>query len=393
MTAFTSGIGDVTAGSSIQTRMNMTLPSDFSLVGARAVWELLDGQSHLWNSGDCGDLTGEQSQINPSEKIVSAEANIAIPANIPANEFGSRYQIRYTLIVGTQKLYQFEQFNVQAPNFVSAGAVDALELLGEDIQITINLPAAYDNVQYSLFQGNTAVFAARPTDGGTVTDVGVTYRGTVTYTDVYGASLDPFTVMWSYWNGTDPKTREPGELFIVNPVILDAVREVERAINRAYTDTGINPGTTFEPKDIIPYLRMGRDQFNAAITPTDITMINAIGPFKYFWIGYSIVQAARAQYINEGMKAFDFQGQRTQLTVDRTQYWQSLADAQESQLDEQIKAFKTNLAKRGIIDGDGSNLALRPGAIGSIGITLHGASPFRGGAGTQTPYPLFPFLR
>jgi hypothetical protein len=180
-------------------------------------------------------------------------------------------------------------------------------------------------------------------------------------------------------------------MFIVTPIMLDAIKDMQTWLNRAYVDSGMQPGTTFEPVDFIKYLRLGRDQFNAAVIPTNFTMTAADGPIRWFWIGYSCVAACRAQYLAEGMKAFDYAGQVVQLNIDRTPFWDQMAQALEAQLSEQVKPFKDVLAKRGVIDGDGSNMALRPGAVGSIGITIHGLSPVRGLYGLGSP--LTPYQR
>jgi hypothetical protein len=166
---------------------------------------------------------------------------------------------------------------------------------------------------------------------------------------------------------------------VVNTSILGAVREVQNFINRAYTDSGFQPGTTFKTEDVMEYLRYGRDKFNASDKPTQFTMLNATGPFKHFWVTYSSAAACRAQYLNEGMKAFNYSGQEVQLDVDRSTFWDQMASNLEQSADNQIKVFKDNLTRRGTFSGDGSYMGINPQGVGAIGITLHGASPFRGG--------------
>jgi hypothetical protein len=180
-------------------------------------------------------------------------------------------------------------------------------------------------------------------------------------------------------------------LFIVNPIVLDAVKEMQNWLNRAYTDSGRQPSTSFSPTDFVKYLRTGRDHFNAADKPTEFTMLGAAGPIRWFWIGYSCVSAARAQYLAEGMKAFNYSGQVVQLDIDNTPFWDATAQALEAQLAEQVKPFKDNLVKRGILGGDGSSMALRKGAVGSIGVTIHGMSPVHGLIGLGSP--LSPYQR
>jgi hypothetical protein len=91
------------------------------------------------------------------------------------------------------------------------------------------------------------------------------------------------------------------------------------------------------------------------------------------------------------MKAFNYSSQVVQLDIDNTQFWDATAQALEAQLAEQVKPFKDNLVKRGILGGDGSSMALRKGAVGSIGVTIHGMSPVRGLIGLGSP--LSPYQR
>jgi hypothetical protein len=107
-------------------------------------------------------------------------------------------------------------------------------------------------------------------------------------------------------------------------------------------------------------------------------MTDARGPIREFWLKFSEIMALRGQYLAEGEKVFNFQGQQIQLEVDRTPYYDSLANSLQQLLDNEAKAFKTMLIKRGILGGDGNAdpTAQRPGAAGAIGISITPASSF-----------------
>lgn len=392
MTAFMNGIGTVVAGTYASTRLSMSVPADLDLINANATWELLDQQGRVWNQGEPTELTSEPSQVAPDQKTISAECEIAVPSNLTANDAGTTYQIRWTVKLRSgQPLYAFENFTVLPPTQQAQGATDVIELNGDTAKVNIRLPKQYQYVEYECFKGNTKLFQARSASAPMQDSDGYFYQGQVVVQEYTNASLDPFNVIWSYWDGVQPKQRETSQMFIVTPIMLDAIKDMQNWLNRAYVDSGMQPGTTFEPVDFIKYLRLGRDQFNAAVIPTNFTMTAADGPIRWFWIGYSCVAACRAQYLAEGMKAFDYAGQVVQLNIDRTPFWDQMAQALEAQLAEQVKPFKDVLAKRGVTDGDGSNMALRPGAVGSIGITIHGLSPVRGLYGLGSP--LTPYQR
>jgi hypothetical protein len=102
-------------------------------------------------------------------------------------------------------------------------------------------------------------------------------------------------------------------------------------------------------------------------------MLNAKGGIREYWLRFAEVMALRSQFLAEGEKVFNFSGQAISLEVDRTQYYQTLADNIQSYLDAEGKQVKQNLIKKGITAGDGdvSDLsAMRRGANGAVAITL-----------------------
>ncbi len=389
MSAFLQGIGSAVAGTFASARLSMTLPQSLDLTGAVAVWELLDQQGRVWTGGSPTELLSENSQVAVGQKTLSAEAEIAIPSNLEASTAGTTYQLRWSITPASgQTLFAFENFTV-LPSFVqSLGASDNIEMLGDAAIVQIRLPRAYANVEYECYRGNTRLFVPRSVTSEAAADAeGFVYQGAVAVHEYQRASLDPYNIIWSYWDGNSSKQRESTQLFVATPIILDAIKDMQSWLNRAYTDSGIGSGNTFQPVDYVKYLRLGRDAFNAAVKPTDFSMIAAAGPIRWFWITYACAAACRAQYLAEGMKAFNYAGQTVQLDVDRTPFWESMATAMEAQLAETVKPFKDNLWKRGNLGGDGSNaLSLGRGAVGSIGIAIHGLSPMRGLYGTQTPF-------
>lgn len=382
MTAFMHGIGSVITGSYSTARLSMSVPASLDLVNARATWELIDQQGRVWNHGEPTDLTAEASQVAPNQKTVSAECSISIPSNLPVNDLGTTYQLRWTIVLRNgQDLYAFENFTVLPSTQQVHGGVDSIELIGDTGNVQLRLPKKYQYVEYEGYINNRRIFDSRQSSAPVVEADVFTYKGQVTNGEYVNASLDPITIVWSYWDDVNHKQRETSQLFIASPIMLDAIKDMQTWLNRAYSDSGTQPGITFDALDYIKYLRLGRDQFNAAAVPTSFSLIAADGPIRWFWIGYSCLAACRAQYLAEGMKAFDYSGQVTQLSVDRTPFWEAMAQGLEGQLNEQVKPFKTVLAKRGVTDGDGSNMGLRPGAVGTVGITIHGLSSARRLAG------------
>lgn len=394
MSAFLHAIGQMVAGESAAARLSLSVPASLDFVEARIRWELLDAGSQVWNFGDAVDFVSELSQTAPGQKTITAEISLAVPTNVIVNEQGSVFQVRWTIdLRNKQQLFSFENFTVFPPNSTDLGAVDAVELAGDTAVVQLRLSHQPAFIQYECFRGNARLFGRREVSSASNEAEGViTYTGGITPTEYLAPSLDPLTVVWHYGKTSANTNKETTQIFVVTPVILDAAKDMQTWLSRAYSDAGMQPGNMFSTTDFVKYLRLGRDQFNAAVTPTNFSLTAADGPIRWFWLMYSCIAAARAQYLAEGMKAFNYSGQVVQLDIDRTPFWEQVASTMEAQISEQVKPFKDALAKRGQLDGDGSNtLSLRRGAVGAIGITAHGISPLRNGM--QSGFMTTPFQR
>jgi hypothetical protein len=390
MSAFLKAIGSAVAGTYVTARLNLQLPASVNLSGSRLVWDLLDQDGRQWTQGEATDFAFAPSQTMPGQQTLSAEIQLGVPAQLPVNELGTQYQLRWNVVTQDQPIFTFENFTVLPNTQVTQGAIDTVELLGEPAYVEIALPKQY-TVSVTAYRGNAKLFPARNVVHQHQAGDLYVYRSAIDVSEYISASLDPLSVVWSYGDSNTLTQKETTQAFIVTPVMLDAVKDLQTWLNSAYSNNGLAPGTTFDTTDFLKYLRMGRDRFNASGHPTDFSMTAAAGPIRNFWIGYATVAACRAQYLAEGMKAFDYSGQVVQLNVDRTPFWEATASALDMQLSEQVKPFKANLLKRGITGGDGSNMALRSGAVGAIGVTIHGLSPVRGIYGLNTP--LNPYQR
>lgn len=332
----------------------------------------------VWSNGDCNSVQVNVSPINPAVYTVSADASINIPSDVVCNGNGTRYQICFTLLTNNAPMYAFEQIVVEPPVAPVLGALDVVELSSQKVSARLVLPKNADNVTCAIWADNCqmtpdkAANASVPVQGGLMWTVDFEAREHPSRL----VSVSPYSLIWTYTDDFG-RQQERADMFLVNPLMLDCIREIQTYINRSYTDSGISPGTTFNEGDCMRALRWGRDQFNAVVKPTNFSMTGATGQFRYFWVGYACVQAARAQALAEGMKAFNYGGQTVTLDVDRSQFWNDLATNLEQQLNEQIKNFKDNLCRRGNVQGDGSFMGLAPNGVGTIGITVHAASPWR----------------
>ena len=244
----------------------------------------------------------------------------------------------------------------------------------------------FEHVELVIYRENEVVVNTVAMANGQRTADGYLYSGSLTVPDLE-ARLEHYTIVWSAYNADAPglKSRQTGRIFIVNPSILSATDDMKLLIQKSRTTVAHQQDLLFTIPLLLAYLRRGRDAFNGAYgVLTSFTMMNAQGSVREFWLRTSEVVALRAQFLAEGEKVFNFSGQAISLDVDRTQYYQQLADTLQSQLDNEVKPYKTNLIIKGILGGDGNlnpagGVGLRPGAIGAVGITLSPASPWSWG--------------
>jgi hypothetical protein len=366
------------------------------LTRSRVQWELIDADGRGYNQGDGGAIEVRPSPIRPGVVIIRSDAEIGIPSNMPASINGSRYQIKWALLTpGRETQFSFDNFSIYPPEYERMGALDVVELFGTPSEASIRLPHVPRELAVELYVRNTKVAERLVTAQPVETSDGFLFVEQFDLMQMggIGPSLVPINVVWRHREeSAQPWTTETSSMWSVNPTILTAARDLEMFMNRAYIDSGIDPGTVFTQPDLLRHLRKGMDIFNSVVRPTNFTMTNAEGSIRQFWLAYSAVDGCRAQYLAEGMKTFNYGGSTVTLDVDRTTYWDSVASALQSETDQYVKPLKDNLAKWGVFGGDGSTPHPQVGSIGAIGISLSPITPLRQGYyryfGTGVPFSL-----
>jgi hypothetical protein len=165
--------------------------------------------------------------------------------------------------------------------------------------------------------------------------------------------------------------------------VLNAIEDCRMQVMKARSTLLGFDDAIFDTATIVSWLRRGRDYFNGAggvFTLFDMT--DATGPIRELWLRCSELSMLRAQSLAEGEKAFNFQGQAISLDVDKTQYYDKLADALESQLNNDIAPLKKALKLMGISSGTGNvNSASYTGNRARVGISISPASHLIGSSG------------
>ncbi len=366
-------VGSLQAGESAVSEHSFILPDTISALSGYVVWELLDATGVQYSQGNCFDFSVASLPGSANQKI-SSKGIVTVPSNVKPTLLDQAYQLRWTLVTPSQSFYSFEALTVTGSGSIPLGTEDLVELDSSGAILNLGLYSPFDSVSAIVYQDNTAVTLPIPATSRQTSD-GWNYSVELSSV-VLVPRLSAYSVIWRAKNSVSPSYVEThtGRLFITTPSILSAVDDMRILINKSRTSINGSPDILFSTPLLLAYLRRGRDMFNGAQGQfTDFDMTNAQGSIRDFWLRYSEVYALRSQYLAEGEKAFNFTGQAISLEVDKSQFYQAMADSLQQSIDNDVKPFKQNLIKKGIISGDGNAGSLsrmRPGSLGTVGITI-----------------------
>jgi len=390
--AFTDLVDTIQAGQSAIGTAIFSFPATVDPTGGYVTWEFMDAVGTVYSSGNAFDY---QIQSNGLSNTVIARAVINCPSSVPPSDINSKYQLRYTLTLKpldkSQQSQYFSAENVTVTGLTTTpiGTQDQIELRGKPAKLSIVLDRLYDTVVLEVYKDNTLLGSA-PVQQYERVAGGYYYAATVDTTPMT-ESLEAYNVVWNYGNAVDPNTvwSETAQLWVTNPSIGNAIKDVKAKINKARTTLFGTSDLIFPDEVVMTWLRRGMDMFNGySGVFTNFTMTNAKGPVREYWLLCAEVQALQSQELAEGEKQFDFQGAAISLNVDHAAAYGGLADKIENRLNNELKPLKQNLIIKGNTSGagDADPTKLGRGAIGSVGITITPASPW-GPYRSGLPYP------
>lgn len=375
--SFQSLLDTIDVGGAAIGKAFFMLPAGTNTASSYVTWSILDKQGVVYAVGNAYDFTP-----NSTSSYVSVEAHavVNVPSDITPSSNNDAYQLRWELNQnGSVAQYAFETLRIAEAFSTPQGAQDTVEMQGDLAFLDIVLDRAWDFVSVDVYQsvGNTLIAKDVTITKSTRVSSGWYYQAAFD-TNLVAASLDPFIISWKYKNAIGPSYRDTGQLFVVNASILRAVKSIEAMVSKARTTLMGFADELFTVPVIVAMLGRGRDTFNGAGGYySTFNMTNADGQIRELWLKYTEVQLLQAQYLLEGEKAYNFSGQAITLDVDRTQYYQSLANDIKQAADADAKMVKQNLLIKGLTGGDGSLVgAGRFGSTGPIGISISPASPF-----------------
>lgn len=341
--------------------------------GATATISILDQAGTMVNAALAQVIS--VSRMTLPQHAGFAGYNLSYSIVIPDNIQGVPEGIPYTAVMavtihhtgGDLELPAAQEaFSCVSSTDLTTGPLAGVMQVGTSGVLTYNFPfkPSAANVSLDLYYGNI------PKGSWTNLYTGGQWHGPqLDFTfdaTTLPASLMPYGALW-----TVDGSQEMAPLFVINPSIQMAMRELHDFVNKNCSDWNTRE-LTFTPEQLIAALYNGACLFNSAVLATDFTMTNALGSLRTFWIQYSVCWLLQTQVLNGIETDFSYTNASITLDVDRASKYQSFADSLESALADRVRPLKVAMSKRGNINGDGSEnpLALRPGAIGHVGLSL-----------------------
>lgn len=382
--AFRDLIGEIQAGEAAIGTGVFAFGPEVNPTGGNVLWELLSEDGTVYAAGNAFSYSVQSTGFS---NTVLAKAVINVPSDIPPTLEGQKYQIRWTLTWSNQVFYTAEQITVVGLNTVPLGTQPVVELQGMVAQASLVTDQLFDTVTFQIYYDNTPFSNAIPITGPNVAGSfapikvanGWMYMASIDTSTMYPDSVRPFTMIWRYSQSQFPSMvySEQADFWVINATISQAVADVKSMVNKARTTLYGTPDLLFPAPTILTWLRRGMDMFNGFKGYfTNFSMLNAKGSIREYWLMCTELMALRSQYLAEGEKAFDFQGQAISLNVDRTAYLDAAANQIQQRLADELPNFKTQLINKGNTSGDGSvdPNTLQRGAMGTVGITISPAT-------------------
>lgn len=375
--AFMDLVGTMRSGETTVSTVVFNIDQNIDVKQGYIIWELINNNSEVISSGNAFSYT---VQNNGLENQVLSECLIVCPSDILPTAQGNVYQIRYTLSVNEQNFYQYEAVHIESNISVPIGSQDIVELVGNKTTCSIVLPNLYEHVGVTIYYDNNPITSEKEITEPLKVSSGWQYSA-VLDTSAFTVSLESYDVVYRFYNNENQVFTEASKLWIINPSIRSAADDILAKIWKARASLYGSPDLVYTMPTLLTWMRRGMDIFNGWQGKfTSITMTNAKGAIREYWLLCSELGALEAQYLAEGEKAFNFSGAAISLDVDRTGFLESMASNIRNNLDQNLTPLKSNMLQKGYTQGDGSGtdgkggIQTKAGSLGCVGISITPAS-------------------
>lgn len=350
------------AGSPLNIVATFVVPIETTLPNIIADWQLEDEDGVVYAAGISSTFTS--STVRGKTKLEFADS-LVVPNALPLSVTNTFF-IRWYLQTDTGSSGYTQTLEVEPNQNHYLGAEDAVEVQG---QTTIYATLPVNAATVDFYKGNTLVYSAASVAGQENSE-GIEHSlslDTVVLNIL--PSLTQYLLYWKYNDGRDQTM--PGSLWVVTPIIVQAIDELRQFLNRLHQEARM-PELDYDAVDLVRWLKMGQDYFNATGLYTTFDLTAAEGAIYHWWMTSSIVMALRNQYLVEGMRSFQFSGQQVTLDIDVTQYISTIADSFQGRIDSEMQRFKQQLKNYGLSGGTGSMNGKFQ--VGAVGLTMSPAS-------------------
>ena len=318
-------------------------------MGDPVTWVIRDWDNNLIISGNA-----LQDIVDPS--LWTADIIIPTNAPIPTN-LGQRYQILWELPLDEGSVSVIERFEVvpggDPINYVKTS--DVLAVRNKPLQDTLMLPDEIvpDSLNYQvqdlmgttiLEEDSTGSQADRVVNGVYLYDFQSNEEQTTAISNQFGGIM-PFVGSWEYQLPNESTSYEFHSIYVIDIRIIAFIQQLRQMVDRANM-RDIHEFLTFTDADLMHHLVRGLSYINAhPPIQTNYTFIDLPHQLHDLLLVASAMRALQAQYLAEGMTTFDFQGLGVQLSTERTQYIQTLADNYNSDLQDRLRPVKRGLTR------------------------------------------------
>ena len=313
-----------------------------------------EGQPASWTIRDYNNdliASGAGTQETPGDSSVWT-ARFTIPSSAPISQTGERYQIYWEFPLERGTLSAIERFEVIASGdpISESQSSDVLMIEGKRLVDSLVVPSevAEDTLRYQVQDLRGTVLIEEVSIGGKSDRQvnGQHYYDFVSDAEQeqlisgYSNGLSPFMGVWEYCLPGETTSYEFHGIYVANLQAVAMIQKMRGILDRANLQD-IHPFLTFTDLDLMHYLQRGFEYINSL--PPSLTgwsPLNVPQQAHDLIINAGAMRALQAQYLAEGMSTFDFQGLGVQLSIDRTQYIQTMVDQIQQDLQDRVPRFK-----------------------------------------------------
>lgn len=153
-------------------------------------------------------------------------------------------------------------------------------------------------------------------------------------------------IHWELVFVSGKKLREIHDYYTVTPSLMWYVNQTRLRLDKAQL-WELSASLRLYDWEIIAHTANALDEINAMpATQTGWSLIAVPDEIRPYLLNLTCIHTLRSMYMAEGLSAFDFSGQSTQLSSDRTQYIQTMMDMfGYTEMEEKIRKVKKRIVR------------------------------------------------